>query len=172
MRRTLASVALAAVPLLATVVNTGATLARETPPTQPEKPNIVVVMTDDQDVASLKYMPRVQKLLIDKGMTFKEQTAVFPLCCPVRAAYLSGQAGHNNNVRGNTAPSGGYENLDATADDPGVARRRRVRQHPPRQVPERLRRHPAPGTRRGTARLDRMARSRRSRRRTSSTTTS
>src|SRR5687768_12172593 len=84
-RKTLATIALALAPLVGAAVNTGATLARETP--QPsEKPNIVVVMTDDQDVASLRYMPKVQKLLVDRGMTFKEQTAVFPLCCPVRAA--------------------------------------------------------------------------------------
>ena len=121
MKKTLVSVALALTPVVASLVNTGATLAREPRAFAPEpqkKPNIVVVMTDDQDVASLKYMPKVQKLLIDKGMTFKEQTAVFPLCCPVRAAYLSGQAGHNNNVRGNTAPSGGYENLDASQTIP------------------------------------------------------
>ena len=112
MRKTFVSAALAAVSLASAIPNTGA--ATVPPERITEKPNIVVVMTDDQDVASLKYMPRVRKLLTKRGMTFEEQTAVFPLCCPVRASYLSGQTGHNNNVRGNTAPSGGYENLDAT----------------------------------------------------------
>ena len=110
MRRSLFSAAVALSAIAATISTTGAAPVRE--PRAPEKPNIVVVMTDDQDVASLKYMPRVQELLIDKGMTFAEQTAVFPLCCPVRAAYLSGQAGHNNNVRGNGGEEGGYDNLN------------------------------------------------------------
>jgi len=34
------------------------------------RPNIVVVITDDQDVmlGSLQHMPRVRRLLIDKGV--------------------------------------------------------------------------------------------------------
>jgi arylsulfatase A-like enzyme len=59
-------------------------------------------------------MPRVKRLLIDQGTTFTNHTVVFPLCCPSRSGYLSGQVGHNNHVRGNTAPDGGYGNLDWT----------------------------------------------------------
>jgi arylsulfatase A-like enzyme len=116
MRKTLIAAVLASAALAAAIPSTGATPVTSAAPQ--EKPNIVVVMTDDQDVASLRYMPRVRKLLMKRGMTFEEQTAVFPLCCPVRASYLSGQAGHNNKVRGNTAPSGGYDNLDATQTIP------------------------------------------------------
>ncbi|MEA2461481.1 MAG: N-acetylglucosamine-6-sulfatase, partial [Actinomycetota bacterium] len=81
---------------------------------QPERPNIITIMTDDQDVASLRYMPRVKRLLTEKGTTFTNHHVVFPLCCPSRSGYLSGQVGHNNHVRGNTPPEGGYGNLDWT----------------------------------------------------------
>ena len=81
-------------------------------PTTAERPNIIVVMTDDQDVASLKHMPHVQELIADKGATFSSHTVVFPLCCPSRSAYLSGQVGHNNHIRGNGGAEGGYSNLN------------------------------------------------------------
>jgi N-acetylglucosamine-6-sulfatase len=88
-------------------------------PTEPaERPNFVVVMTDDQDLASLEYMPHVQELLVDEGVSFKNHTVVFPLCCPSRSGYLSGQVGHNNNVRGNGAPDGGYGNLNTAETFP------------------------------------------------------
>ena len=77
-----------------------------------ERPNVVVIMADDQDVASLKYMPHLQKLMIARGTSFANHNVVFPLCCPSRSGYLSGQVGHNNHVRGNTSPDGGYDNLD------------------------------------------------------------
>jgi arylsulfatase A-like enzyme len=90
--------------------------AQRSKPTQApsDRPNIITIMTDDQDIASLKYMPRLKRLLIDQGTTFTNHTVVFPLCCPSRSGYLSGQVGHNNNVRGNTPPEGGYGNLDWT----------------------------------------------------------
>jgi N-acetylglucosamine-6-sulfatase len=81
-------------------------------PKTDERPNIIVVMTDDQDVASVKHMPHVQELIADEGATFSSHTVVFPLCCPSRSAYLSGQVGHNNHIRGNGGTEGGYSNLN------------------------------------------------------------
>ncbi len=64
------------------------------------RPNIVVVTTDDQDVASLsrRTMPNVSRLLGRKGTTFTNNVASGPLCCPSRAVFLTGQYGHNNGV--------------------------------------------------------------------------
>lgn len=75
-------------------------------------------MTDDQEVASLAFMPNVNALLRDQGVTFSRNSVVFPVCCPSRATYLSGQTSLNNNVRDNTPPEGGYMNLDASRTFP------------------------------------------------------
>ena len=111
MRKTLSALALAGV-LVISVVPASRAQRSELVTAKADRPNFVVIMADDQDVASLKYMPHVKKLLIDKGTQFLNHHVVFPLCCPSRSGYLSGQVGHNNNVRGNTPPDGGYDNLN------------------------------------------------------------
>jgi N-acetylglucosamine-6-sulfatase len=65
------------------------------------RPNIVVVMTDDQTLRSLGKMPNVQSLLIDQGTLFRRSFVNFPLCCPSRATFLTGQYFHNHRVSGN-----------------------------------------------------------------------
>jgi arylsulfatase A-like enzyme len=62
-------------------------------------PNVVVIMTDDQSVAQMDFMPEVQRLMVDQGTTFENSFTVFPFCCPSRGAYLTGQYPHNNGVR-------------------------------------------------------------------------
>jgi N-acetylglucosamine-6-sulfatase len=77
----------------------------------PAKPNIVVVMTDDQTVESLRVMANVNTLLARQGTTFANNFASFPLCCPSRATFITGQYGHNHTIMGNAAPAGGYDKL-------------------------------------------------------------
>ena len=78
------------------------------------RPNVVVLMTDDQTVESLRVMPHVKRLLADKGVTFDNSFVSYSLCCPSRSTYLTGQYAHNHRVWGNAAPSGGYYKLDST----------------------------------------------------------
>jgi arylsulfatase A-like enzyme len=75
------------------------------------RPNIVVVTTDDQDAASVtpRTMPNVDRLLRRPGTEFTDFVASGPLCCPSRAAMLTGQYGHNNGVLWNGP--GGYPSL-------------------------------------------------------------
>ena len=73
-----------------------------------ERPNFVIVMTDDQEVASLDVMPTVKRQLADKGVTFKNAFASYPLCCPSRATFQTGQYAHNHGVLDNRPPKGGY----------------------------------------------------------------
>ena len=70
-------------------------------------PNVIVVMTDDQDVASLRVMPTVRHELANQGTIFPNFFATFPVCCPSRATFLTGQYAHNHGVLGNEAPLGG-----------------------------------------------------------------
>jgi arylsulfatase A-like enzyme len=72
------------------------------------RPNVVVLMTDDQTQASLPYMPRLNGLLADEGTTFSQSISSFPLCCPSRSTHLTGQYAHNHRVLHNAGPFGGY----------------------------------------------------------------
>ncbi|MFN2472166.1 MAG: sulfatase [Gaiellaceae bacterium] len=75
-------------------------------------PNIVVVMTDDQTVEQLRVMPNVRRLIGDAGVVFETNFASYPLCCPSRATFLTGQYAHNHGVLSNRMPTGGYPKLD------------------------------------------------------------
>jgi arylsulfatase A-like enzyme len=76
------------------------------------RPNLVVIMTDDQTVESMRVMPNVRELLGDHGVTFTNSLASYPLCCPARATLLTGQYAHNHGVLGNEPPTGGYGALE------------------------------------------------------------
>jgi arylsulfatase A-like enzyme len=80
----------------------------------PVRPNVVVIMTDDQTVESVRVMANVRRLLAEQGTTFANSFVSFSLCCPSRATFLTGQYNHNNGVMGNAAPEGGYYKLDGT----------------------------------------------------------
>jgi arylsulfatase A-like enzyme len=97
-----AAVLLATIGIAAADGNAQATAAR---------PNIVLIMTDDQTLASLSVMPNARNLIGAQGTTFGQNFVSYPLCCPSRATYLTGQYPHNHDVLDNQAPDGGYEKL-------------------------------------------------------------
>jgi N-acetylglucosamine-6-sulfatase len=72
------------------------------------RPNILVVMTDDQAQADVAQMPNVKRLLARQGTTFADAVDSFPLCCPSRATFITGQYAHNHGVAGNFWPFGWY----------------------------------------------------------------
>jgi N-acetylglucosamine-6-sulfatase len=80
----------------------------------PPRPNIVVLETDDQTLAEMEVLPNVRRLIGEEGVTFDNNFDSFSLCCPSRATFLTGQYSHNNGVRGNALPQGGFEKLDGT----------------------------------------------------------
>jgi N-acetylglucosamine-6-sulfatase len=63
-----------------------------------DRPNIVLIVTDDQRWDTLEAMPSVQRLLVDHGMTFTNAFATTPSCCPSRASLLTGQYSHHTGV--------------------------------------------------------------------------
>jgi arylsulfatase A-like enzyme len=63
-----------------------------------ERRNILVVMTDDQDVRSIEVMEAVQRRLAAQGVTYVNAFATTPTCCPSRATFLTGQYAHNTGV--------------------------------------------------------------------------
>jgi arylsulfatase A-like enzyme len=73
---------------------------------KPKKPNIVVVVTDDQARSTIlpETMPNLFSQVRPRGTTFDRYSVVTPLCCPSRAAYMTGSYGHNNGVLRNHYP--------------------------------------------------------------------
>lgn len=80
--------------------------AAKKPKAKPDPPNIVVFVTDDQarSTMSPEVMPNVYSRMIDQGTSFSDFVVTTPLCCPSRAAFMTGQYGHNNGVLGNFYP--------------------------------------------------------------------
>lgn len=80
-----------------------------------ERPNIVVVMTDDQGLETVEDgTPESVRTVAAEGTSFSEAIVTTPLCCPSRIGFMTGQYGHNNGVLRNDP---GYETLK---DPPNV----------------------------------------------------
>ena len=75
-----------------------------------ERPNVVIVVTDDQRVGTMAIMRHAHRWLETGGVTFTHAYATNPLCCPSRASIFSGQYSHNNGVETNSDA----RNLDTT----------------------------------------------------------
>ena len=52
--------------------------------------NFIVILTDDQHVATLPGMPIVQARLVPRSVVFDQALVTIPECCPFRASFLSG----------------------------------------------------------------------------------
>jgi arylsulfatase A-like enzyme len=105
------------------VARAGAVGPEDEPPLNPNEdpPSFVVIQTDDQSLDSLyetfsaypgapetRAMPNTLDLIGKRGMNFNRYYVPYPLCCPSRVSLLTGRYSHNNNVRGNNPPNGGY----------------------------------------------------------------
>ena len=79
-------------------------------------PNILFVLTDDQDVTanSLDYMPNLGRIFRNEGMEFLNYFVTTALCCPSRSTIIKGQYCHNTGIWDNgdlnnsTFQSGGF----------------------------------------------------------------
>jgi arylsulfatase A-like enzyme len=83
----------------------------------PTRPSFVVIQTDDQTLDELyasfgqprlQAMPNTLNLIAKRGETFNNYYVSYPLCCPSRVSLLTGRYSHNNGVKGNVQPNGGY----------------------------------------------------------------
>ena len=104
-------IALAAPLALALVAGLGGREGAAAPAPQ-QRPNVLVLMTDDQALESMRVMPNVRSLLAAQGTTFANSFVSYSLCCPSRSTVLTGQYAHNHGVMGNAPPLGGSAKLD------------------------------------------------------------
>lgn len=72
-----------------------------------DRPDIFLVLTDDQRADTLWAMPHLKAWLQDAGVTFEHSIVTSPLCCPNRASLLSGQYVRRHGVLSNLAKFGG-----------------------------------------------------------------
>ena len=66
-----------------------------------ERPNVLIVVTDDQRVDTFGAMPRTRRWFERGGTKFPNTFATTPLCCPSRASIMSGRYAHNHDVETN-----------------------------------------------------------------------
>jgi N-acetylglucosamine-6-sulfatase len=76
------------------------------------RPNIVVIMTDDQTLEQMRVLTQTRRLIGGQGTNFRNFYVSFPLCCPSRATFITGQYPHNHGVFRNAPPNGGYTKLN------------------------------------------------------------
>lgn len=67
-------------------------------------------MADDMRFDELRFAPTLRRLARD-GVSFENSLSPFPLCCPARASFLTGQLSHNHDVYWHDAPHG-YADFD------------------------------------------------------------
>jgi N-acetylglucosamine-6-sulfatase len=73
------------------------------------RPNIIFIITDDLDAASVSKVPSLTGYMAEKGITFDNAFVTNSLCCPSRSTILTGQYPHNHLVRTNIPPRGGFK---------------------------------------------------------------
>ncbi len=76
------------------------------------RPNIVLIVTDDQRADTLLAMPNVRRLLGGHGVTFRNAFVTTPFCCPSRASILTGLYSHHTGVLSDSPPDGGAPAFD------------------------------------------------------------
>lgn len=80
-----------------------------------ERPNVVLVLTDDQRWDTLDAMPLVLDRLAARGVTFTNAFVTTPVCGPSRACFLAGGfPAQDTGVLTNGPPNGGLERFDET----------------------------------------------------------
>lgn len=82
------------------------------------RPNLVLLLTDDQRRETMRYMPIVRRMLARRGIVFPNGYVVNPRCCPSRASILTGQYSRSTGVYANNGPHGGFAGFD---DDSTIA---------------------------------------------------
>ena len=63
-----------------------------------ERPNILIIVTDDQRANAYETMPKMLSIFRDQGTKYTNAIATTPWCCPSRASIMSGQYVHNHGV--------------------------------------------------------------------------
>jgi arylsulfatase A-like enzyme len=78
----------------------------------PDRPDVVIILTDDQRWDTMREMPGVRQALGVQGTTFRNAFVANPLCCPSRASILTGRYSHSTGVWTNSPRDRGLGAFD------------------------------------------------------------
>ena len=70
---------------------------------RPGRPDIIVILTDDERRGTLRWMPHVWHEVVRRGTRFSNGMIPTSVCCPSRAALLTGLYAHSTKVWSNNA---------------------------------------------------------------------
>ncbi|GAA0317923.1 hypothetical protein GCM10010302_66230 [Streptomyces polychromogenes] len=93
----------AAAVAAATAVPAAAQVAAAGPAAAAGRPNILLIVTDDQPKHTEWALPKTVAWLADQGVKFTHGHVTTPLCAPSRSSVFSGRHAHNHGVRNNKA---------------------------------------------------------------------
>lgn len=65
------------------------------------RPNVLILVTDDQNYDEMRTMPMTRRWLGEGGVRFTNAYVTTPQCCPSRASILTGRYAHNHGVENN-----------------------------------------------------------------------
>ncbi len=93
-------------------------LQRQRPAKRPvPTPNVLVIVTDDQTVGTWRAMPQTYHRIVQRGVEFTQAFASNPMCCPSRAAILTGGFSTHSGVYSNGGPYGGMRAFHEHGDE-------------------------------------------------------
>ena len=86
-----------------------------------KRPNLLLIVTDDQRATELTRMPATKRYFQKAGVKFANGYTTTPLCCPARASIFSGQYMHNHKVftNGESTQFDQQHSLERYLDDGG-----------------------------------------------------
>lgn len=75
------------------------------------RPNIVIVLTDDQRKGTIRpeLMPQLWSQIRAQGRSYPNASVPTSLCCPSRASILTGNFAHTTRIYSNDLPNGGWQ---------------------------------------------------------------
>ncbi|MFE2874270.1 sulfatase [Streptomyces roseus] len=88
----------------ATAVPVLAQVAGAVPAAAAGRPNVLLIVTDDQPKHTEWALPKTVAWLADQGVKFTNGHVATPLCAPSRSSVFSGRHAHNHGVRNNRSP--------------------------------------------------------------------
>jgi arylsulfatase A-like enzyme len=94
--------------------------------TSAARPNVLVIVTDDQRAGTLNAMPNTSEWFRASGRRFPHAFVTTPLCCPSRASIFTGQYAHNHKIKKNGSASSllpHARTVQSYLDDAGYATR-------------------------------------------------